>query len=90
LNDKDRVPCDGCILFPICNSKVQEEGVLRTVIIGLSCECPLIENYIREVSDLPKLGWHFGKQPEGYRFRFLTHRINNVRRVYGWNPQDTM
>jgi len=87
LNDKDRVPCDQCIIFPRCNARVQEEGVLRTVIIGMSCECPLLENYIREVSYLPNLGWHFG---EGFRFRFLNHRINNVRRVYGWEPHHTL
>ena len=63
-------PCLNCIVFVMCNGRVQEEGVTKMVIFGLATFCPILMNYLTYDSTKTV---HLDNE-----------RIDNVRRVYGW------
>jgi len=63
-------PCENCIVFPICNSQIQEENASKLVIVGLATTCPILMSFLTEDGTTT--------------LSFVNENIDSARRVFGW------
>lgn len=65
-----KCPCENCIVFPICNSQIQEEGVTKLVVIGLATTCPILMKFLTKNNTIS--------------LSFVNEDVDRARRVFGW------
>jgi hypothetical protein len=65
-----KCPCENCIVFPICNSQIQDEGTTKLVIIGLATTCPILMKFLTHNNTIS--------------LSFVNENVDTARRAFGW------